>query len=123
MGSSIPGMTKAAPRRFRIPSVNVRYLNTNRIPRFTGQGGHKRGRAGSSRSLAGIHPQAEAVIGQDGAQHDQYKPGLPPGIEAREASSRNTFCPCRHLRRAGNTPAGPPGGTGRETECLAHGRF
>jgi len=57
------------------------------------QGGHKRGRAGPSRPLAGIHPQAEAVIGQDGAQHDQYKPGLPPGIEAQGGQQQKHVLP------------------------------
>ena len=34
MGNSITGITKAAPRRFKIPNVNIRYLNTNRRPRL-----------------------------------------------------------------------------------------
>ena len=34
MGSSMPGMTKCAPRLLRIPRVKVRYLNTKRIPRL-----------------------------------------------------------------------------------------
>ena len=77
MGSSMTGIMNWKPSRFRLVSTNTRVLEYEEDGHVEDHRAHDGEPAAPALSRRGVHPQAEAVVCQDGGDHHEDEQGSP----------------------------------------------
>ena len=88
------------PRHRKMPAQPVegvqhegQVLEDKQKPQIGRRGRQEREAAGGPRPAAPVHPKPEPVVGQDGGDHDQHEPGLPPGVKQQGGRQQEHVLP------------------------------